>query len=76
MPQPQSPAVAAIPRHAFRIVLFGMPDAGKSSLLGALAQAAQSQQELFHGKLIDKSHGLLELQKRLYETGRARRSKN
>ena len=33
----------------------------------ALAQAAQSQQELFHGKLIDKSHGLLELQKRLYE---------
>ena len=30
-------------RSALRIVLFGMPDAGKSSLLGALAQAAQVQ---------------------------------
>ena len=32
-----SPAVSP---HALRVVLFGMPAAGKSSLLGALAQAA------------------------------------
>jgi hypothetical protein len=44
-----------------------MPDAGKSSLLGALAQAAQTQEAILAGKLIDKSHGLVELQRRLYE---------
>src|SRR5438309_4509932 len=54
-------------RSALRIVLFGMPDAGKSSLLGALAQAAQTQEHTLGGKLIDKSHGLMELQRRLYE---------
>ncbi len=50
-----------------RIVLFGMPDAGKSSLLGALAQAAQLQNRTLHGRLIDLSHGLVELQRRLYD---------
>jgi GTPase SAR1 family protein len=50
-----------------RIVLFGMPDAGKSSLLGALAQSAQSQEHALNGKLVDKTQGLLELQRRLYE---------
>lgn len=60
------PAVA--PSHtARRIVLFGMPDAGKSSLLGALAQAAQMQELLLKARLIDKSQGLVELQRRLYE---------
>ncbi|HYV38473.1 MAG TPA: GTPase domain-containing protein [Gemmataceae bacterium] len=67
MPQTSSTAVPVIPRHAYRIVLFGMPDAGKSSLLGALAQAAQTQEQVLAGKLIDKSHGLVELQRRLYE---------
>jgi hypothetical protein len=52
---------------ALRIVLFGMPAAGKSSLLGAVAQAAQTQEHLLNGRLIDRSHGLAELQKRLYE---------
>ena len=52
---------------ALRIVLFGMPDAGKSSLLGALAQAAQTQEHILNGHLTDLSSGLLELQRRLYE---------
>jgi hypothetical protein len=48
-------------------VLFGMPAAGKSSLLGALGQAAQSQEHLLNGHLVDVSHGLAELRQRLYD---------
>jgi hypothetical protein len=44
-----------------------MPDAGKSSLLGALAQAAESQQRVLHGHLTDVSQGLAELRSRVYE---------
>jgi hypothetical protein len=44
-----------------------MPDAGKSSLLGALAQAAQTQEHVLNGRLVDLSRGLAELQQRLYE---------
>jgi GTPase SAR1 family protein len=67
MSQAPSNVVTALPKQAFRVVLFGMPDTGKSSLLGALAQAAQSQEQVLSGKLIDRSHGLMELQRRLYE---------
>jgi GTPase SAR1 family protein len=67
MSQAPSNVVKTLPKRAFRIVLFGMPDAGKSSLLGALAQAAQAQEQVLSGKLIDRSHGLMELQRRLYE---------
>jgi hypothetical protein len=49
------------------IVLFGLPAAGKSSLLGALAQAAQAQEHLLNGRLTDVSHGLDELRRRVYE---------
>lgn len=49
------------------IVLFGLPAAGKSSLLGALAQAAQAQEHLLNGRLLDVSHGLDELRRRVYE---------
>ncbi len=59
---PASPAASA----PLQIVLFGMPAAGKTSLLGALGQAAQSQEHLLHGRLTDPSHGLGELQRRLY----------
>ncbi len=52
---------------ALRIVLFGMPDAGKSSLLGALAQAAQTQEHVLAGRLLDPTKGLTELQQRVYE---------
>src|SRR5436305_15065187 len=58
------PAVSA---DALRIARFGMPAAGKSWLLGAVAQAAQTQEHLLHGHLADPTHGLAELQKRLYE---------
>lgn len=70
-------ASALLPQSAsgepdlLRVVLFGMPAAGKSSLLGALQQAAQCQESLLHGRLEDSSHGLAELQHQLYE-GRGR----
>jgi hypothetical protein len=56
-----------IGRSPLRIVLFGMPDAGKSSLLGALVQAGQTQEHLLNGQLMDLPPGLIELQRRLYE---------
>ncbi len=55
------------PSDALRIVLFGMPAAGKSSLLGALGQAAQAQEHLLSGRLLDPSQGLAELRQRLYD---------
>jgi hypothetical protein len=61
------PAPASVRPDALRVVLFGMPDAGKSSLLGALAQAAQTQERDLGGRLTDLSRGLGELQHRLYE---------
>src|SRR5262249_54127071 len=50
-----------------RLVLFGMPDAGKSSLLGALAQAAETQAQVLNGRLVDLTQGLSELRQRLYD---------
>jgi hypothetical protein len=69
MPDSNANAVAATTASpkALRIVLFGMPDAGKSSLLGALAQAGQIQEHLLNGHLTDLSQGLADLQQRLYE---------
>jgi hypothetical protein len=69
MPETTTQPVAAptTGAAALRIVLFGMTDAGKSSLLGALAQAAQTQEQAFNGRLTDRSQGLAELQQRLYE---------
>src|SRR5262245_45881819 len=52
---------------ALSIVLFGLPGAGKSSLLGALAQAAQTQGHPIGARLVDESRGLAELRQRLYE---------
>lgn len=68
--QGPSPAAAAEPTaspEAVRIVLFGMPAAGKSSLLGALGQAAQAQEHLLDGRLSDPTHGIDELRQRLYD---------
>ena len=61
--------VLSLRRGALRIVLFGMPAAGKSSLLGALAQVSRTQEHLLGGHLTDLSQGLTELQQRLYEEG-------
>ncbi|MGH7225888.1 MAG: hypothetical protein ACRELF_21930, partial [Gemmataceae bacterium] len=68
MAEPTNPTAAVSVRaDDLSIVLFGLPAAGKSSLLGALAQAAQAQEHLLNGRLIDVSHGLDELRRRLYE---------
>jgi hypothetical protein len=68
MPETVTPSAApALNPAAVRLVLFGMPDAGKSSLLGALKQASQTQEALLNGHLIDRSQGLADLQRRLYE---------
>lgn len=58
-----TPAIAGL-----RIVLFGAEGAGKSSLLGALAQASQTQASVLGSQLVDMTGGLTELQKRTYES--------
>src|SRR3954454_13908876 len=68
---PPQPATAAPAAGGLRIVLFGLPGAGKTSLLGAVSQAAQSQEHLLHGRLNDLSQGLAGLRQQMYEeTGR------
>jgi len=52
---------------ALRVVLFGMPDAGKSSLVGALVQASHTQDRILQGRLIDLTNGMAELWRRVYE---------
>src|SRR5882724_374373 len=49
------------------VVLFGMAASGKSSLLGALAQAAQGQQPLLGGRLEEVPMGLQKLRQDVYE---------
>ena len=74
MPGPKITAAPkpTAPRSALRVVLFGMPDAGKSSLLGALGQAAQTQEHVLNGHLTDLGRGLADMQRRLYdEAGRS-----
>jgi GTPase SAR1 family protein len=53
--------------RGLHLVLFGMAASGKSSLLGALVQAAQGQQQVLGGKLNDVPDSMEELRKRLYE---------
>jgi hypothetical protein len=62
-PQPAPPAGD----DDLRLVLFGRPAAGKSSLLGALAHLAQAHPEQLGGRLDDLSGGLAELARHLYE---------
>jgi hypothetical protein len=64
---PRSPDDTADRPDDLHIVLFGLPAAGKSSLLGALAEAAQAQEHLLNGHLKDLTHGLDELRHRLYD---------
>src|SRR5437660_1212883 len=52
---------------ALRLVLFGLPNAGKTSLLGALAQAAQAQEAVLNGRLTDPGEKLAAVRQRLYE---------
>jgi len=54
-----------------RIVLFGAPGAGKSALIGALAQAGQTQGAQLGGQLLDVSGGMTELKNQTYQKGPA-----
>ena len=62
-----TPTQVAVDPGTVRLVLFGMPDSGKTSLLGALVQAAHSQQQALKGKVNDLSNGLAELWRRVYD---------
>jgi hypothetical protein len=70
MASPASPTVSpppAVDPSAVRVVLFGMPGAGKTSLLGALAQAAQLQERALGCRLIDLTSGLADLRHQVYD---------
>ena len=60
-----------MPDDPLRLVLFGLPGAGKSSLLGALDQAAEVQPHLLNGRLADPSPNLVGLRRAVYEHGPA-----
>jgi hypothetical protein len=66
-PTPTAANTVADDPSAARVVLFGMPDAGKSSLLGALAQAAHTQPRILRGHLTDLTHGLADLRRKVYD---------
>jgi hypothetical protein len=68
LPSPPAPAPRPpVDPGDLRVVLFGMPAAGKSSLLGALARAAEVQQATLGGKIVDESQGLADLRHQLYD---------
>ncbi len=50
------------------VVLFGRPAAGKTSLLGALAEAAATQPDTLGGTIADESGGLAALRRQVYDT--------
>lgn len=52
--------------NGLRLLLFGPPGSGKSALLGALVQAAESQALVLHGKLADDTGRLTALRDRTY----------
>src|SRR5262249_53419284 len=54
-------------RAGLRLLLFGRPGAGKTSLLGALSQAAQTQEHLLHGRLTEQAPGLEGLRHQVYD---------
>lgn len=54
-----------------RIVLFGAAAAGKSSLIGALVQAAQGPNAQLGGQLLDVSGGMTEVKNQTYQKGTA-----
>ena len=67
-PDTRTPTAAVLSAPGgLRLVLFGLAGAGKSSLLGVLGEAGQTQEHLLHGRLNDLSHGLAALRGRLYD---------
>jgi hypothetical protein len=53
------------------LVLFGAPASGKSSLIGALVQAGQTQSAQLGGQLLDIGGGMTELKNQTYHKGPA-----
>jgi hypothetical protein len=51
------------------LVLFGAPASGKSSLIGALVAAGQTQSAQLGGQLLDVSGGMTELKNQTYQKG-------
>lgn len=62
---PTAPPAAG--REEIRLLLFGRPGAGKTSLLGALAQAAQTQEHLLNGRLTERTPALEGLRHQVYD---------
>jgi hypothetical protein len=62
--QARPPAITSA--GGLRLLLFGMPGSGKSSLLAALAQAAGAQASVLKGKLADDSGRLDALRQAAY----------
>src|SRR5262245_39021204 len=60
------PRLQTDPGGPLRIVLFGLPGAGKSALLGALVQAASAQEQLLGTRLDAISPTLADLHKSVY----------
>jgi GTPase SAR1 family protein len=61
------PAAGPSSGDSLHLVLFGLPSAGKSSLLGALAQTANHQDQAISGRFSERGEGLTALQKNLYQ---------
>jgi GTPase SAR1 family protein len=55
----------AVPSDALRVVLFGLPGAGKSSLLGAFGHIAETQPQLLNHRIGELSPNFRELRGRL-----------
>ena len=66
-PAPPPKSAFLLDSESLRVVLFGMPDAGKTSLLGALVQASHLHDNILRARLLDSSMRLGELWRRLYE---------
>lgn len=48
-----------------RLVMFGLPSSGKSSLLGSLVQAGELHDPVLNARLVEPSPGLLDLREKL-----------
>jgi len=59
----------AVPLDAPCLVLFGMSEAGKTSLLGALARASEIQERALGFRLADVYHELAALRRHVYDAG-------
>jgi GTPase SAR1 family protein len=64
---PEQTAAAERDSDAVRVVLFGMPNAGKTSLLAALTQATQTQEGSLGAHVTDIPDSLKDIRRQVYE---------